>query len=315
MATVLADTREMTREEWLAARRRGIGSSDAAAVCGLSPWQSPLAVYLDKIGELPDEEPSEVMEWGTRLEPLVADVWSERTGKRVRRRNAILQHPQYPFMLADVDRFVVGENAVLEVKTTSAFGREAWVDGAVPDHYVIQVQHQMAVTGCEKAYLAVLIGGNHLECREVKRDDEVIQRLTDIEAEFWRRVEERRPPDPDGSPADVAAIRRLYPESIEGKTVILPMDARDLLDARRAAKADLDAAEARLRAIDSKLQALVGDAEAAYLPGVSKPVVTWKTVISQRVDIEALKKAGLYEAYAKPSVSRRWVMKEDAINA
>ncbi|MBE3589977.1 MAG: YqaJ viral recombinase family protein [Firmicutes bacterium] len=304
----------MDRETWLQWRRRGIGSSDAAAICGLSPWRSPLAVYLDKIGELPDEEPSEAMEWGVRLEPIVAEAWAERTGKKIRRRNAILQHPQYPWMLANVDRFVVGENAVLEVKTTSAFGADAWADGAVPDHYVIQVQHQMAVTGCEKAYLAVLIGGNHLECREIERDEELIARLIEIEAEFWRRVEERRPPEPDGSEADAAAIRRLYPESVEGKTVILPPDARELLEARRAAKADLEDAQARLRAIDSRLQALVGDAEAAYLPGSSKPVVTWKTVISQRVDTEALKAAGLYEAYTKPSVSRRWLVKEDAIN-
>ena len=127
-------------------------------------------------------------------------------------------------------------------------------------------------------------------------------------------MERREPPEPDGSPADAVSIKRLYPEAVEGKTVVLPMDARDLLMARKSAKADLEAAEARLREIDAKLQALVGDAEAAFLPGIPKPVVTWKTVTSQRVDTKALKEAGLYETYAKPSASRRWFVKEELLD-
>lgn len=160
-AVILANTSEMSHEEWLAARRKGIGGSDAAAIAGLNKWKSPVAVYLEKIGQAPEENvSSEAAYWGTVLEDVVAQEFSKRTGLKVRRRNAILQHPEHSFMLANVDRLIVGEKAGLECKTASEYLKEEWKDDEVPAQYLIQCQHYMAVTGYDAWWIAVLIGGN-----------------------------------------------------------------------------------------------------------------------------------------------------------
>jgi putative phage-type endonuclease len=138
------NTAAMSREDWLRERRRGIGGSEAAAILGLSPWATPLDVYLDKIGEGEDVEETEAMYFGTILEGVVADEFSRRTGLKVRRRNALLTHPDYPWMIANIDRMVVG-GGLLECKTCNAFN--PW-NGVVPEHYQIQVQHYRFTPTC-----------------------------------------------------------------------------------------------------------------------------------------------------------------------
>ncbi|HHW14817.1 MAG TPA: YqaJ viral recombinase family protein, partial [Firmicutes bacterium] len=138
----------MAREAWLAERRRGIGGSDAAAIAGLSKWRSPMAVWLEKTGQVEPEEPGEAALWGTKLEDVVARHFAEATGFKVQRCNAILQHPERPWMLANIDRYVLDPargRGLLEVKTTNAWNHDASEDKA-PDHYLIQVHHYLAVT-------------------------------------------------------------------------------------------------------------------------------------------------------------------------
>src|SRR5690606_24085021 len=125
MAKVLVPTRGMDREEWLQARRRGIGGSDAAVIAGVDPFRSPIRLWMEKRGEIQEEPAGEAAEWGLLLEPVIAAEFERRTGKRVRRRNAILQHPEHEWMLANIDREIVGEDAILEIKTTSAWNRAA----------------------------------------------------------------------------------------------------------------------------------------------------------------------------------------------
>jgi len=157
---VFADTRKMSHEEWLASRRNGIGGSDASAILGVNPYSSPLKVYLDKIGKSEDKETNEAMRQGTDLEQYVADRFVEATGKKVRKCNKILQHPEYPWMLANIDRDIVGENAGLECKTISAFDIEDKLEnGEYPAHYYVQCVHYMAITGADRWYLAVLVLG------------------------------------------------------------------------------------------------------------------------------------------------------------
>ena len=114
----LVSTQGMSREQWLAVRRGGIGSSDAAVAVGLSPYTSPLALWLQKTARKPDEDLSrcDAVFWGSTLEAIIANVYASRTGNKVRRVNAVLQHADYPFMLANLDR-AVGNDGVLEVKT------------------------------------------------------------------------------------------------------------------------------------------------------------------------------------------------------
>ncbi|WCM19777.1 YqaJ viral recombinase family protein [Paraburkholderia bryophila] len=213
----LVETKDLPRTDWLEVRKSGIGGSDAAAAVGFSPYQSRLELWLTKTGRdasLPKPDVSDTTDpvyWGTLLEPIVAASYSKQTGNRVRKINAVLQHPTIPFMLANIDREVIGVPGVqiLECKTAGEFGARLWRDGP-PEYVQIQVQHQLAVTGKSAADVAVLLCGQKLEVHRIERDDELIARLIPLEAAFWRYVETDTPPSADGSESADRALRCLY---------------------------------------------------------------------------------------------------------
>lgn len=309
MANVLALTGDMSREEWLGLRRRGIGGSDAAAVAGLSPWRSALDIFYDKINEFPVQEieESEKLYWGTILESVVADEFSRRTGLKIRRRNAILQHSEYPFMIGDIDRLIIDKergNGVLEVKTTSEFMAKEWEDDLVPDHYYVQLQHYLAVTGLTYGYFAVLIGGQRLVIKRVNRDEEVIQSLIKIESDFWKLVEERRPPDVDGSEAARKALQALFPKSNE-KTVKLPDEASQWIKMYEDSAREEKAARERKEKAANHLKMMLQENEVGV---IGERKVTWKTVVSRQLDRKALKAEmpDIYDRYNKPVETRRF---------
>lgn len=303
----LIKTNGITREDWLSQRKKGIGGSDIAAIAGLSPWRSPMAVYLDKIGEIPDQEENELMYWGTRLEDIVADEFSLRTGLKVQRKNAILQHSEYPWMLANIDRRIVGQKVGLECKTTSAYGKDNWADNKVPDMYQLQCQWYMAVTGYESWWIAVLIGGNTFQYKEIKRDEEIINYLIKIGADFWTLVENKTPPAIDGSDSCTEVLNILYPaqEAVDDEVPLSGAESivTDFLQAQQMEKEWKEAKEASA----NKLKAMLGDNSRGI---TSSYKVNWKPVTSNRVDTDALKKAGLYEKYCKTSSSRRFTISE-----
>lgn len=214
----LVPTKDLPREDWLQIRRTGIGGSDAAAAVGLNPYKSQTELWLEKTGrdaDLPKPDPNDTgapTYWGTLLEPIVAAAYSKQTGHRVRRVNAVLRHPTVPFMLANLDREVIGVPGVqiLECKTTGQFGARHWVDGP-PEYVVLQVQHQLAVTGKLAADVAVLLCGQQLAVHRIERDDALIANLVALEADFWRYVETDTPPPGDGSESADRALRCLYP--------------------------------------------------------------------------------------------------------
>lgn len=305
MAAVLVPTKNMTREEWLAWRRKGIGGSDAAAIAGVSRYKSPVEVWLEKTGQVPPEEQGEPAYWGRVLEDVVAREWSRRTKKKVKRRLAILRHRHYPFMVANVDRLVIGEKAGLEVKTTGAQHRDEWENGRVPDEYVIQVQHYMAVTGFPVWYVAVLIGGQEFRWTTVPREEELIRYLIKIEADFWRLVETRVMPDLDGSRAATELITSMYPQAEPGKKVILPEEARELIAQYDQAKEQEAYWAERKAEAENRLKALMGDAEIGWC-GDRK--VTWKNIPRTDLDRKKLKAEmpEIYERFTYPNPYRRF---------
>lgn len=214
----LVDTKDLSRSEWLEVRKSGIGGSDAAAAVGLNPYFSQLELWLDKTGRdvgLPRPDPTDTTAptyWGTLLEPIVAAAYTQQTGNRVRKVNAVLRHPTIPFMLANLDREIVGvrDVQILECKTAGEYGARLWRDG-VPEYVQLQVQHQLAVTGKAAAHVAVLLCGQALEVHRIERDDALIGRLVELEARFWQFVESDTPPPADGSESADRALRHLYP--------------------------------------------------------------------------------------------------------
>ncbi|HBD32931.1 MAG TPA: endonuclease, partial [Cupriavidus sp.] len=245
--------------------------SDAAAAVGLSPYKSQLELWLEKTGrdaDLPKPDPNDAAEpifWGTLLEPIVAAAYTQQTGHRVRKINAVLQHPMTPFMLANLDREVVGvpDVQILECKTAGEFGARHWQHG-VPEYVELQVQHQLAVTGKLAADVAVLLCGQKLVVHRVDRDDDLISWLIELEAQFWRYVETDTPPPADGSESADLALRCLYPRD-SGQTVDYSDDRAlsaafaDLV-ALRADLAERAKAEASLK---QTIQQAMGDASRA----------------------------------------------------
>lgn len=308
MANVLISTKDISHAEWLQQRRAGIGGSDASAIAGLNPWKSPMAVWLDKTGQIEPEEAGEAAYWGNVLESVVADEFKERTGFYVQRRNAILQHPDYPWMLANVDRLIrdhEGNWGVLECKTTSEWGRKNWTEDEVPAHYLIQLQHYLAVTGYQYGYLAVLIGGNKYKHYKLNRDEDIINYLVEIEKEFWHLVETNTPPAIDGSESSSDVLKKLYPEAEPGLEIMLPSTALELIELYEQASEEEKAAIAKKDEAGNKLKALLGDAEAGVL-GDRK--ISWKNVKSTRFDSTKFRKdhPDLYAQYAKESSYRRF---------
>lgn len=229
-----------SRDKWLAARRKGIGGSDAAAILGLNDWSSPYEVYADKLGLLPPKEETEAMRQGRDFEEYVARRFTEKTGKSVRRLNFMLQSVEYPFMLADIDREIVGENAGLECKTTSVMQLHKFKGGEYPASYYCQCVHYMAVKGYDKMHLAVLVLNQGFYVFEILRDEDEIAALVEQEAAFWRMVEAQTPPPVDGLPATGRAIAAAYPER-EDEAVLYGTE--DLFQAYQDATAALRASE------------------------------------------------------------------------
>ncbi|KVT82639.1 endonuclease [Burkholderia ubonensis] len=230
-ALKLVKTSDLSRDDWLAVRRTGIGGSDAAAAVGLNPYMSALELWLDKTGRsegMPRPDPNDTTSptfFGVLLEPIVAAVYTRQTGNKVRKVNAVLRHPTIPWMLANIDREIVGvrDVQILECKTAGEFGARLWRDG-VPEYVQLQVQHQLAVTGKTAAHVAVLLCGQALEVHRIDRDDALIGRLIELEARFWRFVESDTPPPADGSESADRALRHLYPGN--GETIDFSDDHR-----------------------------------------------------------------------------------------
>lgn len=203
---VLVDTSTLTEEQWLDYRRLGIGGSDAAAVLGISPFRTARDLYYDKlnIASVVDDDGNWVaMKMGHLLEDLVAEIFSRKTGFKVYQVKKMFQHPQYPYMLADVDYFIElpgGGTAILEIKTTNYNAKgNWWKDGEeiVPDYYEAQGRHYMAVTNLDEVYFCCLYGNNEDEViiRRLKRDLSYESELVALEGYFWTdHVQARVPP-------------------------------------------------------------------------------------------------------------------------
>lgn len=269
----LVNTKNISHDEWLEWRRKGIGGSDAAAICGMSRYRSAMAVYLDKLGDLPPLEDSPKMKAGRVMEPVVANWFSEDTGLKVKNQHAIFQHPKYLFMLANIDRQIVGQKAGLECKNTSEYCRDDWSGTQAPKEYILQCNHYMAVMGYERWYIAVLIGGWDLQWRVIERDEDLIRDLITIEQDFWEQVQQKVPPA--YSFQDTELIKERFGESEPGKRVELPESAYDDMQGLYKARCVLKSAKEQEETYKNRLKGLMGDAEYAYFQEECR--FTWKS--------------------------------------
>ncbi|GAA5001362.1 YqaJ viral recombinase family protein [Acinetobacter puyangensis] len=304
----LISTKSMNRQDWLKVRQQGIGSSDAAAACGLNPHQSMLELWMLKTGRMPSpvQQPTEnsysPLYWGQQLEPLIARYYQHKTGHKVRKVNAVLQHanPDKSFMLANLDYAVVGSDDVqlLECKSIGEWGVKHWKEG-VPLYVLIQVQHQLAVTGKQAAHICALFCGHEAKIFKVQRNEIVIQRLIASERIFWDCVERDIPPSVDASESAAKALQLLYPEHIPLQTVDFStlVGVDQLFNDLLLEEQQLAQHQTKYDYLKHRIQALMKDAERAIF---SKGSVTWK---KSRDSIVLDQKAALQE---KPELLQQY---------
>ncbi|TCB67511.1 YqaJ viral recombinase family protein [Acinetobacter sp. ANC 4178] len=311
------ETKNMTQAEWLEVRRKGIGSSDCAAACGLNPYMSMLELWMIKTGRIQQniEDESEghaPLYWGKRLEPFVAEYYSMHTQHKVRRINAVLQHPDPDkhFMLANLDYSVGGDADVqiLECKTAGEYGAKLWRNG-VPLYVLCQVQHQLAVTGKKAAHICVLLCGHETRIFKVTRSESVIQHIVNAERYFWECVEKDIPPEADASESAAKALQLLYPEHVPLSTTDLSEDAQanQQFEQLIRVRNQVEQYQKQFDLLKHQLQGRMQEAERATFKAGS---VTWKKSkdsISLNTQALLLKQPELIQQYPqKKQGSRRF---------
>ncbi len=259
-------------DEWKALRSKYIGGSDAAAVVGMNPWVSPLALWAEKTGKLPGFEGNLATEVGTYMEEFVARKFAEVTGKKVRKCNLSWFNSDYPWAIANIDREIVGEDAGLEIKTTSELNLKKFKNGEYPANYYVQIVHYLAVTGKKRWYLAVLIGNKEFRWFTIERDEEEIAALMSAEKDFWGLVNADTPPTADGHPKTGDALFALYPNSSDDSVGIGHYE-RDL-DTYYQLKDQADEIEEKMATIVNRLKLHLGEASKGE---GGKYKVSWKT--------------------------------------
>lgn len=300
------------RVEWLRWRRLGIGASDAAAICGMSRWDTPYSLWLDKTGQLPlQEDDNPEQRWGKLLEPGIIQAFEEDTNLLVVDRQMRVVHSSLEWMRATLDgRVTDGERlptALYEGKTSHGWD---WHDG-VPRYYALQGQHQMTTTGMERVYLAVLIAGSDFQIHELEHSERLARVLAELEHDFWHgSVLRRVPPPADASERTARAIKAAFPAPTITR-VELPAEAADLARAHRRGKALERQGKAQAAAAQNALTALLGEAEEGWIG--DEQIVRWPLITSRRLDEKALRKARpeIAEEFTRPTTHRRlWVMGE-----
>ncbi len=318
----LVNTKRLSREEWLAFRKQGIGSSDAAAACGIHPYLSMLELWLIKTGRTTSDLDESIegyspLYWGNTLEPMVAKYYQAYTGNKVRRVNAILQHPEpdKAFMLANLDYAITGseEVQILECKTAGEHGLKLWREG-VPLYVTCQVQHQLAVTGKQAAHICVLLCGHEAKIYKVERDERLIESITEQERLFWQYVETDTPPSPDHSESAAKALKQLYPTPKPSSKVDLTDNdgANKLFDKLLSYRDAIQDIEQHHDQVKHQLQTLIADNEVAVF---NQGAISWKrSKDSIGIDSKAVIKAHpeLLKQYSKTKQgSRRFVILTD----
>ena len=309
-AIVVTKTDYLPYKEWLEYRKQGIGGSDASVVCGMNRYKSSIELWMEKTDQLPYQEAGEAAYWGTQLEELVRLEFTKRTKIEVKQVKQLLKSKEYPFMLANLDGICEHPDygtCIFEAKTASAYRMGEWED-SIPDEYQLQIQHYMAVTGFQGAYIAVLIGGNTFRWQFVARDEELISMLIQLEKDFWRHVQENIPLPMDGSQAAASLLTQKFPDSKPKSHITLPEGAMELIERYDQACEQLDIITQQKREAENRLKEMIGEHE---IGTVGNRIVTWKSIAQERLDSKTLKAEHpvLYQKYTNRTSYRRFSIK------
>lgn len=300
------NTKNMSDEEWKQLRTHSIGGSDCGTILGMNNYQSPFTLWQKKLwADNYEEDISDKIQvkFGHYNEQFVAKLFEEKTGKKLRKHNKMMYHKDYDFISANVDRVVIGENALLECKTTSEFLKDKWKDGNVPESYIAQCYHYMAVTGVDVVYIAVLFGNSEFHYETIERDEEVINDIINAEVEFWNEyiVKGQRPPA-DDSEITSKALNNFWKET-KNDVVNFDEEKTALFKGILAIKEQQKELDKQLKGHQNQLKELLGENEFGE---VSEYKASWKKQNRESFDAKRFKEENpeLYEQYKKSSTTR-----------
>lgn len=315
----------MSRDEWLAERRKSLGGSDMGAVLGLNKYRSQYAVWAEKTGLIGETPDNEAMRQGRDLEDYVAQRFCEKSGKPVQRLNYILRNDDAPYLHASIDRRILKESAGLECKTASALSMKNYAGGEFPESYYAQCVTYLAVTGWKRWYLAALVLNKAFFVYQVTTvpDDECpawcessvyvspdeIAALKCCAADFWTdHVETGEPPAPDGAEGTTEMLETIY----AGGGGCVELFGRETALAQYfELTGEKNELETRIETIKQTIMQDMGDAESAECGRYS---VSWAAQSRSTFDAKAFAKdhpdADLGKYY-KQTTFRRFSIKED----
>lgn len=303
---------QISNNDVITNRHLYIGGSDIASIMNLSRWKTPLKLWCEKTQKLPAPDLSnvEAVEMGTELEQFVADMFTKRTGKAVRRSPKVYQHKDYPYMVAHVDRLVTGTDELLECKTCSIFKKEEWENEEIPQEYILQVMWYLGITGRKIGHIAVLIGGQCFKYKQIEFDQELFDQMVECAKEFWEHVQNNTPVPVVAEDDDT--LKELYSSHSEVMIELMPTDADTLqtveafetaiahLQELKMHKANLDD---EIKEEETKIKDIIKDNLGIKTP---KYVVTWKSQSKTSLDTKTLKaeKPEIYAEYSQTSSYR-----------
>jgi putative phage-type endonuclease len=252
----------MLTDEQIKERVNYIGASDCAAALGMSRWGSPLSVWAEKTGLLPPKDLSDnlAVELGNELEDFVARKFMKETGKKVHRVTETLIHPVHSFIRCNLDRRVVGEKAILQCKTASAYKKREWDDEEIPHEYILQELHELAVSGMDRAYLAVLIGNSDFKIKIIERDEKAQSDIVKRLVHFWKEFVEPKVM-PEAGRHDKDTLSGLFPVAEAGKEIALDNDAVAICEVLEGMKEDAGGLRRQIEEQENKLKAMLKDAD------------------------------------------------------
>ena len=224
---MVAQQIELSNTDVTLNRNQFIGGSEIAKIMGLSRWGTPLSVWAIKTGKIPAPDLSDVasVKMGNRLEQFVADLFTEETGKAVRRAPKAYQHPNYPYMVAHIDRIVTGTDELLECKTTSVYKKDEWENDEIPQEYILQVMWYLGITGRKVGHIAVLIGGQEFKTKPIEFDHELFNAMVETARDFWENYVLTDTP-PKVSANDDTTLADMFTEESDYMIELFPTDEK-----------------------------------------------------------------------------------------
>lgn len=297
------------RERWLAARQDGIGGSDVGALVGISEYETSWSVYNTKKRGGKDLSALAAVEWGHRLEDVVAQKIAEEVGMVSRFGGGLWAHREKPFLRVTPDRFATKPRAwraqaLIECKT--AGDDDHWESGVIrpsggntgsaPLSYQAQAQWQMGIIGLPVCYLGCLVLGRERQffVVEIHFDAEWFAELAAEAERFWfENILKDEPPMHDLRHPKTEELLKAISPIVVKPSVDLPDEAEDWLKDYVLAKEAAERANADLDAAKNFFRLWTGDAQSAYLPqegGDALKIVSCPVVNSSRIDVEALKR-------------------------